>query len=116
MSSLPAAEAFSPFEVQVSLLGEPANFERLFGRKAPLIVEIGCGGGRTSIGMALIRPECNFLAIEKAGEYYRVLRERATRRALPNLRVSRTDAMYLINRFFPAHCVHEYHIYFPDPW
>jgi tRNA (guanine-N7-)-methyltransferase len=56
------------------------------------------------------------MGIEQAGEYFKVLRERAGKRAMPNLRISRLDAAYLINRFFPADCVAQYHIYFPDPW
>jgi tRNA (guanine-N7-)-methyltransferase len=79
-------------------------------------VEIGCGGGRTIIGIAVARPAENFLAVERAGEYYRVLRDRVTRRALSNMRISRLDADYLIARFFPDECVREYHVYFPDPW
>jgi tRNA (guanine-N7-)-methyltransferase len=97
-------------------LGEPADWGKVYGRPGPLIVEIGCGGGRTSIGMALARPSENVLAIERAGEYYRILRDRVTKRALPNLRVSQLEAEYLIARFFADACVREYHIYFPDPW
>jgi len=97
-------------------LGEPADWNALFGRPGPLIVEIGCGGGRTLIGMALARPAENFLAVERAGEYYRVLRERVTRRALRNVRVTRVEAEYLLSRLFPDECVREYHVYFPDPW
>ena len=97
-------------------LGEPADWSKVYGRPGPLTVEIGCGGGRTIIGMAVARPAENFLAVERAGEYYRVLRDRVTKRALPNMRISRLDADYLINRFFPDNSVREYHVYFPDPW
>jgi tRNA (guanine-N7-)-methyltransferase len=97
-------------------LGECADWTKVYGRKAPLVVEIGCGGGRTIIGMALAHPEWNCMGIEQAGEYYSILRERAEKRLLPNLRACRIDAAYLINRFFPDACVSQYHIYFPDPW
>ena len=103
-------------ELSMALLGETRDFARVFGRAAPLAVEIGCGGGRTVIGMALQRPEWNYIGVERAGEYYRILVERAEKRALRNLRISRTEAAYLINRFFPDASVTEYHIYFPDPW
>ncbi|HEY3322002.1 MAG TPA: tRNA (guanosine(46)-N7)-methyltransferase TrmB [Planctomycetota bacterium] len=97
-------------------LGEPADWRRVYGRLAPLVVEIGCGGGRTIIGMAAAHPDWDCLAIEQAGEYYNILHERAEKRALPNLRVARIDAAYLVNRFFADSCVAQYHIYFPDPW
>jgi tRNA (guanine-N7-)-methyltransferase len=103
-------------ELPLALLGEAKDWAAVYGRSAPLAVEIGCGGGRTTIGMALSRPDWNFLACERAGEYYRVLLDRAEKRALPNLRITRTDATYLLARFFPAASVNEYHIYFPDPW
>ncbi|MFH0940192.1 MAG: tRNA (guanosine(46)-N7)-methyltransferase TrmB [Planctomycetota bacterium] len=93
-----------------------ADWTAIFDRAAPLIVEIGCGGGRALINLALTQPELNFLGIERAGEYYRFMRDRVITRQIQNLRVARTDATYLINRFFPDHCVLAYHIYFPDPW
>ena len=97
-------------------MSEPADWSAIFGRPGPLIVEIGCGGGRTLIGMAVARPQENFLAVERAGEYFRILRERVARRALRNVRVTQFEAEYLAGRLFPDECVREYHIYFPDPW
>jgi len=97
-------------------LGEPADWSAIFGRPGPLIVEIGCGGGRTLIGMAVARPQENFLAVERAGEYFRILRERVTRRALRNVRVTRLEAEYIVGRLLQDESVREYHIYFPDPW
>ena len=97
-------------------LSAPADWQKIYGRSAPLLVEIGCGGGRTIINMALAHPEWNFLGIERTGEYYRIVRARVLRRKVANLRVTRTDAAYLMQSFFPDACVREYHIYFPDPW
>ncbi len=104
------------FELHPSQLAAPLDFSALFGRTAPLVVEVGCGGGRTLIGMALARPERNYLGIECAGDYYKVLLARVAKRALPNMRVSRADAAYLVQRYFGGKSVQEYHIYFPDPW
>jgi len=116
-SALPPLNSDTPFELPaLQELGEQANFERVFARKAPLVVEIGCGGGRTIMSLALAHPEWNCLGIEQAGEYYMLMRERAERRRIPNFRCGRIDAAYLINRFFPDACVDQYHIYFPDPW
>ncbi len=103
-------------ELPLGVLGETKDFAKVYGRSAPLAVEIGCGGGRTVIGMAEARPAWNFLGCERAGEYYRLLLERAEKRLMPNFRITRCDATYLIARFFPDASVHEYHIYFPDPW
>jgi tRNA (guanine-N7-)-methyltransferase len=104
------------FEPPAVAITAPLDWKSIFGRDAPVAVEIGCGGGRTLIKMALAGPEWNFLGVERAGEYYRTLRDRVSRRKLPNLRVARTDAAYLIGQFFADSSVSEYHIYFPDPW
>jgi tRNA (guanine-N7-)-methyltransferase len=112
----PPRETPGEFEL---LLDDSAGFlklEQVFGRSAPLALEIGCGGGRTVIGMALTRLEWNFIGIEHAGEYYRMLRERVTRRRVANLRITRVDAAYLLHCFLPDASVREFHIYFPDPW
>src|SRR5579862_1665052 len=111
---LPAAT--TPSELPLDKLPQPADWAAVFGRNAPLIVEIGCGAGRTLIGMALQRPECDFIGIERAGEYYRELRARVDKRKLANARVARIDAAHLIHHFFADASVTEYHIYFPDPW
>lgn len=94
----------------------PADWSKTFGRTAPLVVEIGCGGGRFIIGQAEAHPEWNFAAIERAGEYFRILKQRVVRRRLANMCVLRTDAADLIASCFPDECVATYHVYFPDPW
>ena len=97
-------------------LKAPVDWAAIFGRPAPLLIEIGCGGGRTVIALAQQHPELNCIGCERAGEYFRMLQERAQRRAIPNLRVTRTDATILLERFIPDDSVSQHHIYFPDPW
>lgn len=95
---------------------EPLDWGKVFGRVAPLVVEIGCGGGRRLLEAAAERPEYNHLGIEYAREYYKTLRERVLSRGPANVRIYGANAAYLIRRFFPGNSVREYHIYFPDPW
>lgn len=95
---------------------ENQNIGDIYKQPGPLIVEIGCGGGRTIINMALSHPKKNFMGIEMAGDYYKILRARVTKRRIENLRIARTDAAVLLHRFLPESFVQEYHIYFPDPW
>lgn len=98
------------------MLALPANWGAVFGRQAPLIVEIGCGGGRYLIGQAEARRDWDFVAIELAGEYLNLMKKRVIKRGLTNMRLFKTDAADLIQSCFPDECVHEYHVYFPDPW
>jgi tRNA (guanine-N7-)-methyltransferase len=90
--------------------------ERLFGRRAPLEVELGAGRGDFIIEYADEHPEHDFLAVELAASVARVLALRAARRGLSNLRVARMDARTLINLMLPDASIAACHVYFPDPW
>jgi tRNA (guanine-N7-)-methyltransferase len=90
--------------------------ERLFGRRAPLEVELGAGRGDFIIEYAAQRPERDFLAVELAASVARVLALRAARSGVGNLRVARMDARTLINLMLPAGSLSACHVYFPDPW
>lgn len=90
--------------------------ERLFGRRAPLEVELGAGRGDFIIEYAANRPERDFLAVELAASVARVLALRGARRGLDNLRVARMDARTLVNLMLPAQSLSACHVYFPDPW
>src|SRR5512146_1378363 len=90
--------------------------ERLFGRRAPLEVELGAGRGDFIIEYAARRPDRDFLAVELAASVARVLALRAARRGIGNLRVARMDARTLINLMLPEGSLSACHVYFPDPW
>jgi tRNA (guanine-N7-)-methyltransferase len=104
------------WELPLDTLPAPADWNAVFGRTAPLVVEIGCGGGRTIMALAGTHPEWNCMGIERCGEYYRIMSDRAERKQLANFRCARIDAAFLIRRYFQDATVAEYHIYFPDPW
>ncbi len=109
-------KATHAWELPLDVLPVPADWTTVYGRSAPLVVEIGCGGGRTIMSMATAHPEWNCMGIERCGEYYRMMRDRAERKQLPNFRCGRIDAAYLIKQYFTDASVQQYHIYFPDPW
>lgn len=92
------------------------DLERVFGRSAPLEVELGAGRGDFIIEYAAARPERNFLAVELAASVARVLAIRVARAGLANVRVARMDARTLINLMLPAGGISACHVYFPDPW
>ena len=92
------------------------NTDLLFGREAPLEIEIGAGRGDFIFARAAAMPERNFLAVELSLTIARLLAGRAMHAQVKNLRVVRTDARPLVNLFLPSASVSAYHIYFPDPW
>jgi tRNA (guanine-N7-)-methyltransferase len=88
----------------------------LFGRPAPLEIELGAGRGDFIIARAIAMPQRNFLAIELAAAVAHWAAVRAGRAGLDNLRIVKMDARPLVNLFLRDRSVAAYHIYFPDPW
>ena len=95
---------------------EQVRWDRLFDNDRPVEVEIGCGKGRFLINSAMAYPDTNFIGIERALRYFRIMKERVGRRELANFRLLRDDAVYFVERFIPDETVSAYHVYFPDPW
>ncbi len=95
---------------------EPVRWEHLFDDGRPVEVEIGCGKGRFIINSAMAYPEINYLGIERALRYFRIMKERVVRRELANIRLLRDDAVFFVESYIPDGAVSAYHVYFPDPW
>ena len=95
---------------------EVIQFERVFGRAAPVVLEIGFGNGETLVRQAAENPECNFLGIEvhEPGVGHCLLRARDA--GVANLRVIMHDALEVLTRQVPAESLQRVNIYFPDPW
>jgi tRNA (guanine-N7-)-methyltransferase len=90
--------------------------EELFGRKAPLILEIGSGMGETTAAIAQAHPELDFIAVEVHGPGVGSLLNRIEQAQLANLRVVRHDAAEVLARMIPDGSLAALHLFFPDPW
>lgn len=95
---------------------EKIDFEDVFGRIAPVHIEIGSGKGTFLVNEARAYPENDYLGIEWASRFYRYAGDRLERWSLPNTRIMRTDAAIYIEDHVDDECVDCYHVYFPDPW
>jgi tRNA (guanine-N7-)-methyltransferase len=95
---------------------EPLDLEALFGNSNPVVLEIGSGKGRFLVTSAMERPDVNFIGIEKALHYHRVIRERVAKRDLTNIRLINHDAYLVMQKMLAPESIAEIHIYFPDPW
>lgn len=103
-------------EVRLADLEKPLNPDALFGRSAPLAIEIGSGSGLFLATEAARHPGTNFLAIEKErSEVFRA-KDKWNRRALWNTRVIHCDAHYFLEEYPRDHAVARYIILFSDPW
>jgi tRNA (guanine-N7-)-methyltransferase len=94
----------------------PLDLEALFGRKAPLVVDLGCGNGRFLLGSAVWRPGHDHLGIDVLPVVIRYATRRANQRGLTNVRFAVTDAQRLLERYLPPGSVAEIHCYHPKPY
>ncbi len=88
----------------------------LFGRNAPLEVEVGSGKGLFLETASLALPQHDFLGIEVSHKYARFTAARLARRSLPNARIVHGDGLRLFREILPDRGVAAVHVYFPDPW
>ena len=92
------------------------NFDAIFGRSAPVEMEVGSGKGTFLLEEAKAFPEKDFFGIEWANKYYKYAVDRMGRWTLTNVRVMRTDAATFIVEHIPDESISVFHLYFPDPW
>ena len=88
----------------------------LFGRRAPLEVEVGSGKGLFLATASAERPEHDFLGIEVSRRYARFTAARLARAGRSNARVLLGDGEHLFDAFLGTGQVYAVHVYFPDPW
>lgn len=101
---------------EVQELTPPFDPTALFGRAAPLEIELGSGKGLFLTSAAAARPETNFLGLEIARNYARFVAGKLAQRGLANARVIQGDGLLLFREILPEACAAAVHVYFPDPW
>lgn len=94
----------------------PLNAPALFGRVAPLILEIGSGMGETSVAIAKAHPENDYIAVEVHLPGVGSLLKSIDEEGLTNLRVIRHDAVDVLEKMVPDGSLAGLHVFFPDPW
>ncbi len=94
----------------------PLDLPTLFGRTAPLIVDLGCGNGRFLLGSAVWRPNCDHLGSDVLPVVIRYATRRGNQRGSTNLRFAVCDAQRMLEVYLPPHSVAEIHCYHPQPY
>jgi tRNA (guanine-N7-)-methyltransferase len=97
-------------ELQVARL----DVAELFGRSAPLYVDLGCGDGSFLCEMAQQIPKKNFLGIERLTKRVKKVRRKAEK--IENVRVLRADTLFAVRYLLPESSVETFYLLFPDPW
>jgi tRNA (guanine-N7-)-methyltransferase len=94
----------------------PLDAPALFGRSAPLILEIGSGMGETSVAIAKAHPDSDYIAIEVHLPGVGSLLKAIDEEGLNNLKVIRHDAVDVLEKMVPDGSLAGLHVFFPDPW
>ncbi len=92
------------------------DFAATFGRRAPLVLEIGFGMGDATATIAAARPETDFLGIEVHPPGVGALLKRIGEAGLNNLRIVQHDAVEVLEHMTAPESLAGVHLFFPDPW
>ncbi|RYC47432.1 tRNA (guanosine(46)-N7)-methyltransferase TrmB [Pectobacterium zantedeschiae] len=95
---------------------EQVDFNALFGREAPVVLEIGFGMGASLVTMAAQHPEQNFLGIEVHLPGVGACLASAQDAGISNLRVMCHDAIEVLMKMIPDGSLSMVQLFFPDPW
>jgi len=107
-------ELLPRFGIQFS--NSPLDFKNVFGRTAPVVLEIGSGMGETTAAIAQANPQTDYIAIEVHGPGVGSLLKKIGELELKNLRVIRHDAADVLEQMIPDASLAGLHLFFPDPW
>ena len=94
----------------------PLDWEALFGRRAPLVLDLGCGNGRYLIGSAVWRPQYGHLGVDTLPLVIRYATRRANQRGLANIRFAVIGGRELLAEYVAPASVAEIHCYHPQPY
>jgi tRNA (guanine-N7-)-methyltransferase len=97
-------------------LPKPWDAVSIFGRAAPLFVEVGSGKGLFMRSAAAAAPEMSFLGIEIVEKYAKFSAAGLAKRDLTNAVMVAGDALRIFNELLPDASLEAVHVYFPDPW
>jgi tRNA (guanine-N7-)-methyltransferase len=92
------------------------NWEELFGRRAPLVLDLGCGNGRFLIGSAVWRPDHDHLGVDILPVVIRYATRRGNQRGLNNLRFAVCGGKEFLVRYVDPGSMAEIHCYHPQPY
>ncbi|WP_018412226.1 tRNA (guanosine(46)-N7)-methyltransferase TrmB [Methyloversatilis thermotolerans] len=94
----------------------PLDYAALFGRVAPVVLEIGFGMGFSTAEIAAARTDTDFIGIEVHGPGVGNLLKLIAEQGLNNIRVIQHDAVEVLRDMIPRDSLAGIHVYFPDPW
>lgn len=95
---------------------EPLDTSAWFGRNAPLVLEIGCGTGTSTLEMAKFEPNVDVIAVEVYRRGLAQLLSAIEREHVTNIRLIRGDAVDVLDHLLAPGTLSGVRVFFPDPW
>jgi tRNA (guanine-N7-)-methyltransferase len=95
---------------------QPIDYAAVFGRNAPVVLEIGFGMGDATAQIAAARPDTDFIGVEVHTPGVGALLKHIGEKGLGNLRIVQHDAVEVLRHMIAPASLAGVHIFFPDPW
>jgi|FLOH01.1.fsa_nt_gi tRNA (guanine-N7-)-methyltransferase len=112
----PSPSALRDYLLQPQESVLPLLAEQVFGRRAPLAVEVGFGGGEYLDWWAGQNPDWDFIGIELPPDCILRAARRLEQAGRKNVRLVNGDARYLLRELFGAGSLQHVLMQFPMPW
>lgn len=100
----------------LAVQNEMMDFQQVFGRDAPHLLEIGFGSGQSLLAAAEAFSHCDFIGVETHKPGIGALLLGIQQRQLKNLRVFYADVIDVLEKCIPQASLDGMQIFFPDPW
>jgi tRNA (guanine-N7-)-methyltransferase len=94
----------------------PLDWQAIFGRQAPIVVDLGCGNGRFVLQSALARPDWDHVGLDILPVVIRYATRRANQRGLANVRFAVCGGADFLKKYVAPGTVAEIHVYHPQPY
>ena len=95
---------------------ERIDAEQVFGRQAPLVLEIGFGMGGATAEIAQTLPDHDFIGCEVHEPGVGALLKLIDEKQIDNIRIVQHDAVEVLRDMIGPELLAGVHIFFPDPW
>lgn len=94
----------------------PLDTGAWFGRKAPVVLEIGCGSGTSTLAMAQDEPAIDVIAVEVYRRGLAQLLSSVDREQVRNIRLIRGNGVDVLRHLIEPASLTGVRVFFPDPW
>jgi tRNA (guanine-N7-)-methyltransferase len=94
----------------------PLDWQATFGRRAPVVLDLGCGNGRFVLASALARADFDHVGLDILPVVIRYATRRANQRGLTNVRFAVCGGGDFLEKYVAPGTVEEIHVYHPQPY